>query len=78
MYDKGYGVVQDYSKAKKYYELASEQNNQLANLFLGNLYYNGFGVNQDYLEAKIYYSFALQTDNCEILNKFIDFYNNFD
>lgn len=54
-YDNGYGVKQDYLKAKKYYRKACSLNYGSGCTDLGRLYYHGRGVKQDYLKAKTYY-----------------------
>lgn len=47
-----YYKKEDYLKAKKYYELAAQQNDSYGLVSLGGLYYNGFGFEKDYLSAK--------------------------
>lgn len=57
MFDKGYryhkGIrcPKDHVKAARCYRQAAEQGNWLAQLFLGELYYNGEGVKQDFNQA---------------------------
>ena len=62
---KGYGVKQDYNKAKEYYELSAQQKNSSAFFYLGNLYYNGYGVKQDYNKAKEYFELSAQQNNSD-------------
>lgn len=63
LYYNGYGVKQDYLKAKKYYELSSKLNNSTALLNLGDLYYKGYGVRQDYFKAKKCYELSSKLNN---------------
>lgn len=63
LYEKGYGVKQDYSKAKKYYELAVHHKNVKGYFNLGYLYEKGLGVQQDYLKAKDYYEISAEKNN---------------
>jgi TPR repeat protein len=51
LYSHGYGVKQDYAEAIKWYRLAAEAGDRLAQKDLGEMYYNGQGVPQDYLRA---------------------------
>src|SRR5215467_10203702 len=44
MYDAGKGVPQDQSAAATWYKKASLQNHQIAQLYLGIMYYSGQGV----------------------------------
>ena len=47
LYNKGYGVEQDYDMARLYYELVANQGNAEAQYNLGVLYDNGYGVEED-------------------------------
>ena len=60
MYDKGYGVAQDYAEAAKWYRRAAEQGNDRAQFNLGLMYNNGEGVPQDYFEAMRWYREAAE------------------
>jgi TPR repeat protein len=51
MFYKGIGVTQSYQEAVKWYLLAAEQGNALAQYDLGLCYYNGQGVERDVDEA---------------------------
>jgi len=51
MYNYGYGVPQDYSKAMKWYRLAAEQCHAGALVMLGGMYAQGFGVPVNYIQA---------------------------
>ncbi|MDE5880873.1 MAG: caspase family protein, partial [Muribaculaceae bacterium] len=52
MYDKGFGVPQDYSEAVKWYRKAAEQGYPIPQCSLGDMYYYGHGVAKDLSEAK--------------------------
>jgi len=55
MYEKGFGVPQDYAEAIKWYRKAEAQGFALAQYNLGVMYEKGFGVPQDYAEAIKWY-----------------------
>ena len=52
-YFNGYGVTQDYAKAREWYEKAADKGHADAMYFLGFLYRNGQGVPQDYAKARV-------------------------
>jgi tetratricopeptide (TPR) repeat protein len=52
LYANGQGVVQDYVKAREWYEKAADSGNALAMTNLGVLYANGLGVAQDFVKAR--------------------------
>jgi TPR repeat protein/peptidoglycan hydrolase-like protein with peptidoglycan-binding domain len=60
MYFKGYGVVQNYGKAAKWYRKAAEQGSAWAQAELGTLYRRGQGVVQDDGEAVKWYRKAVE------------------
>ena len=60
MYKKGWGVLQDYAEAVKWYRLAAEQGYAKAQNNLGVRYENGEGVLQDYAEAMKWYRLAAE------------------
>ncbi|MES1929906.1 Sel1 domain-containing protein [Salinisphaera dokdonensis CL-ES53] len=47
LYDEGYGVEQDYAKARRWYEKAAAQNYAKAEHNLGIMYQSGHGVEKD-------------------------------
>jgi TPR repeat protein/energy-coupling factor transporter ATP-binding protein EcfA2 len=51
IYRTGFGVAQDYAKAREWYERAANNGNTIAMVNLGLLYHNGEGVTQDYGKA---------------------------
>ena len=55
MYQNGKGAVQDYAKAKMWYEKSAVQGNSSAQNALGNMYLDGKGVKQDYAKAAEWY-----------------------
>ena len=60
MYSNGWGVLQDYKEAVRWYTLAAEQGYALAQFNLGTIYQNGTGVPQDYKEAVRLYRLAAE------------------
>jgi uncharacterized protein len=54
----GFGVAQDYAKAREWYEKAADKGNANAMVDLGLLYDNGQGVAQDYAKAREWYEKA--------------------
>ena len=51
LYEKSWGVTQDYSKAHKWFEKAADDGDTDAMIHLGRLYEQGVGVPQDYGKA---------------------------
>jgi len=68
MYEKGWGVLQDYAEAEKWYQLAAEQGNAFAEYNLGVMYEKGNGVLQDYAEAVKWYRLAAEQGNASAQN----------
>jgi TPR repeat protein len=58
MYHNGYGVLQDYKEAIKWYHRAAEQGSNRAQYNLGLMYDNGYGVPQNYVKAHMWYNIA--------------------
>ena len=58
LYDNGYGVEQDYGKAREWYQKAVDKGNERAMANLGWLYESGQGVAQDYVKAREWYEKA--------------------
>ncbi len=58
IYDYGWGVPQDYSQARPWYEKAAASGNAVALADLGRLYERGHGVPQDYAQARKWYEKA--------------------
>ena len=57
-YRIGFGVAQDYVKAREWYEKAADIGNATAMANLGRLYHSGQGVAQDYVKAREWYEKA--------------------
>jgi TPR repeat protein len=74
MYNYGYGVEQDYSKALEYYVLSAEQNNADAQLNLGEMYESGNGVEKNYSKALGYYHLSAEQNNQYAQNNIGDMY----
>lgn len=51
IYDNGFGIQKDKSRAIYYYEAASQLSNKFAMFNLGWMYYNGENVNKDVVKA---------------------------
>jgi TPR repeat protein len=58
MYDKGYGVPQDYVQARQWYEKAASQGLADAQFGLGMLYRKGHGVAQDFVQAHMWFNLS--------------------
>lgn len=54
------GVKADHEQAFKYYEMAANQNNPIAQNNLGSLYFNGIGTPRNYLKAAQQFALAAQ------------------
>ena len=58
LYANGFGVAQDYVKAREWFEKAADKGYASAMNGLGSLYENGQGVAQDYVKAREWYEKA--------------------
>jgi len=58
LYFKGWGVPQDYAKARQWWEKAAAQGRASAQNDLGLLYANGLGGPQDVVQSHMWYSLA--------------------
>ena len=58
LYEKGAGVPQDYTAARKWYEKAAVRGYAMAQINLGVLYRSGHGVPQDDMRAYMWFSLA--------------------
>ncbi len=58
MYDRGWGVPQDYKEAAKWYTLSAEQGYSEAQTGLGWLFGLGYGIPQDYVRAHMWYNLS--------------------
>lgn len=65
LYETGWGVPQDYAKARAWYEQAAAQGNARAQNNLGMLYSAGKGVSQDYAKAAQWYEQAATQGNVD-------------
>lgn len=65
MYDGGYGVKQDYSKASYWYQKAAEAGNMDAQKSLAIMYYHGEGVFQDISKAMYWWEQAAKKGDME-------------
>jgi TPR repeat protein len=60
LYAEGFGVTQDYVKAREWWEKAADKGDWDAMGNLGRLYANGWGVAQDYAKARELYEKAAE------------------
>ena len=58
MYDRGYGVPQDYAEAMRWHRLAADQGQAQSQCLLRRRYDLGVGVPQDHVEAHMWYDLA--------------------
>ena len=72
----GYGVAQDYAKAREWYEKAAAKGDASAMVNLGLLYENGHGVAQDYAKAREWYEKAADKGDASAMNNLGLLYNN--
>jgi TPR repeat protein len=63
LYADGRGVLQDYKKARQWWEQAAAQGVSQAQYNLGQLHANGRGVPQDYATARGWYEKAAAQGN---------------
>jgi uncharacterized protein len=64
MYEWGYGVLQNYPQALKWYNLSAEQGNVDSQINLGIIYANGFAdVRKDYAKALKWYRLSAEQGN---------------
>ena len=61
---------QDYSEAVKWYRMAAEQGDAMAQFSLGVMYYKGQGVPEDYVQAHMWVNLATSTSQGEQNEKF--------
>jgi TPR repeat protein len=75
-FEKGYGVPQDYAKAREWFEKAAARDSALAMLNLGVIYGNGEGVARDYAKARDWYEKAAAEGNAGAMNNLGVLYEN--
>ncbi len=63
IYERGFGVPQNYERARSWYARAARQGDPLAEFHLGSLYERGLGVSQDHEEAAHWYRRASEKEN---------------
>ena len=74
VYENGWGVPQDYRKARKWFEEAASAGNTEAMINLGRLYEQGLGVAQDYGKALEWFRKALEAGNSDAMNNLARLY----
>lgn len=58
LFEGGYGIEKDLTKAQHFYNLAADQGHALAQYNIRRFYETGCGVPQDYIKARHYYKLA--------------------
>jgi TPR repeat protein len=76
IYENGYGVAQDYAKAREWYKKAADNGDARAMRALGVLYADGSGVTQDYIKAREWYKKAADKDNATAMTNLGWLYEN--
>ncbi len=69
MYEKGWGISQDYTEAVKWYREAAEQGHARAQYSMGLAYEYGRGVSQDHDEAMKWYHKAAEQGDADAQRK---------
>jgi TPR repeat protein len=75
-YANGFGVTQDYAKARQWYERAADNGEARAMNALGVLYDRGEGVGQDYAKARQWYEKGVDNGNAQAMSNLGVLYNN--
>ena len=76
LYDTGYGVAQDYVKAREWFEKAADKGQADAMYNLGRLYGYGHGVAQDYVKAREWFEKAADKGQADAMTYLGFLYNN--
>jgi hypothetical protein len=74
LYERGQGVTQDSYEASRWYRLAADQENSVAQCNISSLYAKGMGAPQDDAQAAQWYLLAADQGNAEAQNKLGSFY----
>ena len=77
MYLNGYGVEQNFDKAREYFEKAAVLKANYANYFLGEMYEKGLGVTQNLETARKFYKLAAALLNENLASPFISLFEQF-
>lgn len=75
VYDKGYGVEQDYIKAMDWYAKAGSLDNAIAISEMGSMYVQGNGVKEDYKKAIEFFEKAIDLGNANAMNRMGQLYS---
>ena len=76
IYENGYGVKKNYTKAREYYELAAKKNFHRACLKLGDFYKNGLGVQINMKKSIDYYFISFEQRDKNAAFNLGNFYEN--
>jgi TPR repeat protein len=69
IYEKGYGITQDYTEALKWYRKSAEQGDASAQFSLGYMYEKGRGVPASHKKAIEWYRKAAAQGDEEAINR---------
>jgi TPR repeat protein len=72
LYEKGWGVAQDYGKAREWYQKVADAGNADAMYNLGLLYQNGWGVAQDDAKAREWFQRGADAGNVSAKRKILE------
>src|SRR5262245_21565596 len=76
LYENGFGLRQDYARAREWYEKGAEYGDAISMRNLGALYYNGLAVAQDYAEAHKWYKRAADKGDARAMTNLGILYQN--
>jgi len=68
IYEKGWGVLQDYAQAREWYEKAVDAGNADAAIKMGDLYVDGRGLSPDLTQARLWYEKGATARNPRAMN----------
>jgi hypothetical protein len=75
-YERGFGVIQDFSEAFRWYRKSAEQGDDYGQKTLGSMYINGRGVTQDFSEGIRWYRKSAEQGNAESQYNLGNIYSN--
>jgi len=73
MYDQGQGVPKDYAESARWYRLAADQGDAMAQFNLGVQYAAGQGVERDFIQSHIWVNLATARATGDQEKKFAEF-----
>ena len=75
-YEWGFGVIQDFSEAFRWYRKSAEQGDDYGQKTLGSMYFNGRGVTQDFSEGVRWYRKSAEQGNASSQYNLGNIYSN--